>query len=182
MEKKYKILIIIVVFIMFVFTSGITYSFFHSTTTINTNQNIAKFIFNTESLDALNIALSDLKPGDNKEYTFDISNQNNEVTSDVIINYEMSIKTYHFIPLIIKLYKIEDSIETLVMNCDESYSRDSENKLVCNTDTIELSHTDSKIDTYKLKIEFPSEYNTTEYTSLVDFIDIEIKSWQKIGE
>lgn len=182
MKKKYKILIIIVIFIAFVFTSGITYSFFHSTTTINTNQNIAKFVFNTESLNSLNISLSDLKPGDIKEYTFSISNQNNEVTSDVIINYEMSIKTYHFIPLVIKLYKVEDSTETLVINCDESYSRDSENKLVCNTNTLELSHTDSKIDNYKLKIEFPSIYNTIEYTNLVDFIDIEIKSWQKIGE
>ena len=36
-------------------------------------------------------------------------------------------------------------------------------------------------DNYKLVIEFPEEFNDDSYTDLVDYIDIEIKSWQAIG-
>ena len=33
-------------------------------------------------------------------------------------------------------------------------------------------------DNYRLEVEFPSKFNSEVYTDLVDFIDIEIKSWQ----
>ena len=33
---------------------------------------------------------------------------------------------------------------------------------------------------YKLRISFPEEYNDEIYSNLVDYIDIEIKSWQKV--
>jgi hypothetical protein len=36
-----------------------------------------------------------------------------------------------------------------------------------------------KLDNYKLKVTFPSQYNGEVYSDLVDYINIEIKSWQK---
>ena len=43
-----------------------------------------------------------------------------------------------------------------------------------------MGYDEEQIDDYKLKIKFPSEYNDEIYSNLVDFISMEIKSWQKI--
>ena len=37
-------------------------------------------------------------------------------------------------------------------------------------------------DNYRLDISFPAEYNGSDFTELVDFIDIEIRSWQSVGD
>lgn len=69
------------------------------------DQNIAKFIFNTKQLDEINIPLLDIKPGENKEYLFSVANNENGNKSDVDFEYQIIIKTYHFVPLEINLYK-----------------------------------------------------------------------------
>jgi hypothetical protein len=164
-----------------IFVTGITYSFFHSNTTLNSNdQNIAKFVFNAESLDQLEIPLIDLNPGDSKEYAFSVSNNNSGIVSNVTIEYQMTIKTFHLVPLVIQLYKLNGE-EELVLTCDETYTRSLENELICNTPIQEMGHDSELSDNYKLKVEFPNEYNDEVYSNLVDYIDIEIKSWQKTG-
>lgn len=183
MKTKYKILIFLGILIICVFGFGITYSFFHSSSTLNSNdQDIAKFVFNAENLDQLQLSLVDLKPGDNKEYPFSVTNSNSGILSNVTVEYQMIIKTYHLAPLIIKLYKTVNEIDELILTCDETYTRNSENELICNTETQEMGHSSLKLDNYKLKVTFSDEYNTEEYSDLVDYINIEIKSWQKIEE
>jgi hypothetical protein len=147
---------------------------------ISTDQNIAKFIFNTESLDQLELSLVDLNPGDTKEYLFSVSNNSSGSTSNVSIQYQMTIKTYHLVPLVIELYRLNGSTEELVSTCDETYTRISNNELICNVPIQEMSYSSSILDNYKLKVGFPSEYNDETYSDLVDYINIEIKSWQKI--
>jgi hypothetical protein len=44
-----------------------------------------------------------------------------------------------------------------------------------------LKHSETNLDNYKITVEFPSEYNDEIYANLVDYINIEAKSWQKIG-
>ena len=34
-------------------------------------------------------------------------------------------------------------------------------------------------DNYRLNISFPQDYNDSSYSNITDYIDIEIKSWQK---
>ena len=54
-----------------------------------------------------------------------------------------------------------------------------DNALVCNSDVWELEHNSTKTDKFNIKISFDSQYNSLEYTELVDYIDIDISSWQK---
>ena len=178
---KRKILTVLFVLITLTLFSGITYSIFHSNAKLNSNnQNIAKFIFNTESLEQLEFSLTDLNPGDILEYPFSVSNSNSEKISEVSVEYVMTIKTYHFVPIDIELYKVIDENEELILVCDESYTRNEENFLICNSETFEMAHTSEQFDDYKLKVTFPSEYSSDIYSELVDFISMEIKSWQKI--
>ena len=44
----------------------------------------------------------------------------------------------------------------------------------------QLEKSREQIDNYKLEITFPNEYHDEKYSNLVDYIKIEIDSWQKM--
>lgn len=182
MKKKYRILVITFISLIILFGVGMTYSIFASETNSNTSdQAVAKFIFNSETTDEINLSLIGINPGDTKEYPFYVTNKMGDNSSDVTVEYQITLKTYHFMPLKIELYSVTDT-EELILNCDESYSRNSNNELVCNSSTLELKYDSTGIDSYNLKIEFPDSYSEDEYSNLVDYVNIEINSWQKLYE
>ena len=174
---KSKVLIIVILFCLILCFSKITYSLFRTETTFLVgNKEIAEFIFETKRTDHIELDFNDLKPGDSKDFMFQVSNTKDNNVTNVTTEYQITIKTFHFMPLLIELYKNDE----LVMTCDEKYSRNEDNALVCNSDIWELEHNSTKTDKFKIKISFASEYNSLEYTDLVDYIDIDISSWQKI--
>jgi len=174
---KHRVVIIVILFCLILCCSKITYSLFHSQTffTIE-NMEIAEFIFETKRTDHIELDFADLKPGDTKEFNFQVSNTKDNVITNVTTEYQITIKTFHFMPLLIELYKDDKK----VMTCDETYSRNADNALVCNSDVWEMEHNSTKTEDFTIKVSFPKEYNTQEYTELVDYIDLDIASWQKI--
>lgn len=177
---KKRIALIIMFGFLNVLLIGVTYSFFVSDANFFANQDIAKFIFNAEETSTISVPITDLNPGDSTSYTFEVANNVDDVVSQVSISYQCIIKTYHLMPLEIKLYKT-GSVEELILTCDETFSRDNDNQLVCNSLVQKMAY-DSKVsDTYRLDISFPQEYNDEDYSELVDYIDIDIRSWQNIG-
>ena len=175
---KRRVVIIVILFCLIICFSKITYSLFHSEAFFSfENMEIAEFIFETQRTDHIELDFADLKPGDTKEFKFQVSNTKDKNITNVTTEYQITIKTFHFMPLIIELYKGEDR----VMTCDEKYSRNTDNALVCNPKIWELEHKETKIEDFKIKVSFPKEYNSQEYTELVDYIDLDISSWQKIG-
>lgn len=174
---RYKIMMVLLIIVFFVLSLGLTYSYFNSDSGVNTvDQRLAHFVFDTETLDRLELPLIDLTPGVVNSYDFSISNTSDDVTSDVSIEYELTILTPHFTPLIIQLYKGEN----LILTCDESYSRNSNNELVCNSSTQELSHDSEYTDNYTLRVTFDGNYSDEAYSNLIDYINIEIRSYQKV--
>lgn len=175
--------VIIVIFIpLLIFGAGLTYSMFNSNINLSGEQNIAQFIFNTERLDELELPITDLNPGEEKVYEFSISNNKDGKVSATTIEYQLTIKTMHLIPLDIELYKMHEDEEELVLRCDENYTRNTENELVCNGLTMRMEYSSELTDNYKLKLKFPNEYDSEEYSNLVDYINIEIKSSQKLED
>lgn len=184
MKKRYKILIVILILIALTSFYSVAYSYFSSNTDMNsTGVGIAKFIFNTDSLDEFQLSLTDLKPGDTKEYDFSVNNNILDKKSDVTIQYQITLKTYHLMPININLYKVNETNEEIVMTCDESYDRNDQNELVCSSPIQEITYSELEgFDAYKLKVDFPSEYDAAIYSELVDYLTINISSWQKVGE
>lgn len=176
---KTKVILILFILSIMTFCTGLTYSVFQASTTTNIDQKIAKFVFDADKLDHLELQVDNMLPGDYQEYLFSVTNTYDK-KSNVTLNYQMTIKTFHFMPLVIELYKIDNGNETLLMECNENYSRNDKNELVCNSEIKEMSKDSEVMDNYKLKLEFPDTYSSEEYANLVDFIDIEIKSWQKV--
>lgn len=179
-----RIFIIIFLLIMIVLGLGITYSAFTSENNLIINQHIASFIFEANQTDHISLALSDLKPGDEISYNFSVSN--NKTVDDKVnvshvkVNYEILISTYHFIPLNIELYKGDN--EEPIMICDETFNRNDSNEVVCTSDVQEMDFNESITEDYVIKATFDEQYNSEEYSDLVDYIDLEIKSWQKVGD
>lgn len=175
---KKKIYIILAIITISIFTVGIAYSAFSSPASLSTeDQKIAKFIFETKQKNKIELPLSSLEPGKKEEYSFSVANSKDTKTSNVTINYQIIIKTFHYMPLEIKLFKEVEADPILI--CDETYSRDSDNTLICNSEVQELKYNSKGTEDYKLEVSFPKTYNSEEYADLVDFIDLEIKSWQK---
>ena len=61
-------------------------------------------------------------------------------------------------------------------------ARNTNNELVCAMPLGTLENDKKQTDDYKLVITFPSEYNDVSYSNLVDYLNIEIESWQKISK
>lgn len=178
---KIKVLIGLFIAVIILFATGITYSIFSSGNDLSTNdQKIAKFIFNATQTENLDVPIDDLEPNTFKEFDFQVSNNSNGKKSNVTLNYQITIKTFHFMPLVIELYKV--GIEEPIMTCDESKTRNTDSELVCNSPYQEMPFEREVIDDYKLKVTFPKEYNSPEYADVVDYIDLSIQSFQKIDK
>ncbi len=180
---KYKILGVLFGTLLLTLSFGLVYSAFHTTGKLNSeNLGVAKFIFNTDIKDKLDFPLIDLKPGDIKEYDFSVCNSNENNISEVSMEYEIIISTYHLIPLDLLLYKLDGEEEEEILRCEEgeNFSRNEVNYLVCKTPSRNLSHNQEVVDSYKLRIQFKENYHDEIYSELVDFINMEVKSWQKL--
>lgn len=177
---KRRITLVIMFGFLNILMVAVTYSFFKSDSELFANQNIAKFVFEAEETNTISVPITDLNPGDKTSYTFEVANNVNEVVSQVSINYQCIITTYHLMPLEIKLYKVTDK-DNLILTCDETYGRNKDNQVVCRTETQNMPYDNKVSDNYRLDIEFPEKYNDEDYSDLVDYIDIDISSWQDIG-
>ncbi len=177
---KRRISLIVMFGFLNILLVGVTYSFFKNENNLFANQDIAKFVFEAEETNTISVPLTDINPGDSTSYTFQVANNVDEVVSQVTINYQCIIKTYHLMPLEIKLFKT-GSVEELILTCDETFSRDEDNQLVCNSIVQQMAYDNKVSHDYRLDIKFPDEYNSEDYANLVDYIDIDIRSWQNIG-
>ena len=177
---KRRITLIVMFGFLNILLIGVTYSFFKSDSNLFANQDIAKFVFEAEETSTISVPITDLNPGDSASYTFEVTNNVDEVVSQVSINYQCIIKTYHLMPLEIKLFKT-GAAEELILTCDETFGRNSDNQIVCNSLIQEMAYDDKVSDNYRLDITFPEKYNDEDYSDLVDYIDIDIRSWQDIG-
>ncbi len=178
-KSKYRIVIILCTLIIIILGSAITYSFFSSDSNLSLNQEIAQFIFEAKKTDHIDLSLVNMTPGDTEEYEFSVSNKKSNSISHVTLNYQINIETFHFMPLIIELYKVKNGEQELVLTCDESFARDENNHLICNSPIQEMVYSNEVSDNYKIVVTFPKEYNDVEYSDLVDYISVDIKSWQK---
>lgn len=180
-KKKIVILILLIVYIM-IFGVKTTYSMYKSKSESKVELTFAKIIFNNEEINNLSLPINNLLPGKELEYNFKVSNNKDGIRSEINIGYSIIIETFKIIPVNISLYNKDT--EELILECSEElFERNSENKLICETEAYDLNYKSNITDNYILKVSF-NEYDqndmpwTDEYTDLIDFIDIKINSWQ----
>lgn len=74
--------------------------------------------------------------GDKVSYNFSVTNNKDNVVSDVSIDYKIEILQLK--PLVVNLYKVDDSSKTLVLTCDYNNKSTSTGKANCVTEVEKL--------------------------------------------
>lgn len=147
---------------------------------------LAKFVFEKQRTNEINLSIDDLIPGDNIIYDFSVANNRNDIVTDVTINYEIEIETLHLIPLTIYLYKMENNEKNLILTCDEASQNLQSGKIKCTTDTIQLDYKEKVNNSYKMEIvypEFDNDGNTWsyDYSNKYDYISVKLNSYQSVS-
>ena len=177
---KYRAIIVLFLGIIILMMSGVTYSVFTSSAGIDVKEtDIAKFVFETEMTDQIHLPLTNITPGQTVTYPFSVTNEKDNILSNVTVSYTITLKTFHFIPLTLEIYKVDGNNREKILTCDETYSRNANNEIVCNSKEMLLSHERAKQDNFEIVLTYPAEYNSPIYTDLVEFIDLEISSVQQ---
>ena len=129
--------------------------------------------------DQIHLPLTNITPGQTVTYPFSVTNEKDNILSNVTVSYTITLKTFHFIPLTLEIYKVDGNNREKILTCDETYSRNANNEIVCNSKEMLLSHERAKQDNFEIVLTYPAEYNSPIYADLVDFIDLEISSVQQ---
>lgn len=117
------------------------------------------------------IILQEMKPGDSKEYNFEVKNYTEDSgkdnISDVAMAYTIAIETGNYLPLTFEL-----------VNISEDGTNSNENLLtnnITNEITIGPEKTRAK---YKLKVNWNENNKNYKYSDEIDYVKILINSYQ----
>lgn len=180
------ILIILLLLILAVFLLKKTYAKYVTDANVDVEIENAVYIFETETM-SFNIDLDDIIPSSTPYvYTFSVSNYDDTKTSDVDIDYTISMTTTTNMPLTYQLYRNQNYDAVGATNIISSYKILTDVDLTWYNQMLigsnyRFNYGVEKKDVYYLVINFPIAYSiNTNYADAVDNIEITINSYQVI--
>lgn len=168
---------LLIIFILLVLLKS-TYASFETNSSGNALSKIAFYILNTKT-ETENLKISNIKPdGKDNNYLITVSNFNDTKVSDVDLEYSLEIRTTTNIPVTYKLY-LNDSSDNIMST--KELVKDTDNTYFYKYKSIlqSFTHQVKRTDTYKLVINFPSNYNDEVYQSMIDDVEISVNARQK---
>ena len=165
------------IFILLVILKS-TYASFETNSSGNALSKVAFYILNTKT-ETENLKISNIKPdGKDNNYLITVSNFNDTKVSDVDLEYSLEIRTTTNIPVTYKLY-LNDSSDNIMST--KELVNDTDNTYFYKYKSIlqKFTHQVKRTDTYKLVINFPSNYNDEVYQSMIDNVEISVNARQK---
>lgn len=128
-----------------------------------------------------NITLDEMIPGDEKSYTFSVSNTDGTNRSEVTLEYELLIRTTTNLPLQYELYEVVSGSDTnavsssnIVTDDDGTYFRE----IKTSSKTLDYNSDQTKL--YKLTVKYPAAQKDHKYQGVCESIEINVLSKQKI--
>ena len=182
----FKIIFLLLLFILAINSLDITYSRYESGAISNAKAKVAFYVVESGTYEQ-SISLSNLVPSDDVFlYTFTIQNYNGSNRAKVNLNYKVEFRATTNLPLeflIINGDTYSESSLNIIEN--DSYIQDENGmyyrKLLTNQ-TYRLSHESDEVDTYTLVVRFPTQYKDSpeDYQSLIDLFTITINAEQVV--
>lgn len=145
----------------------------------------AAFYLLNDEYQSKSIKLDTVEPrNDEYVYTFSISNNKSNQRTETTLEYELRIITTTNLPLTYKLYKNEDYKTGTNIITNDTTAPDEYGTIfrTISTNKEIFVHTEDQTNIYTLVVNFPQEYNKTEYQDIIEAIIIEINSKQIIQE
>lgn len=181
-----KINVLIIVLLILIKIMPVTLSKYESSGIGQMNSNIAFYLLSADYLTE-KIKLSDLTPSDSPYvYTFTVGNKKDSETSEVDIEYVLSIVTTTNLPLRYELYEnsnyLDDDAVNLITSGNTVVEKDIDGTYF-QTFTFnkeELYFSNPTINTYTLLVYFDKINNDSKYQDVVEGVRIIVDSKQII--
>ena len=175
---KKKLILIFVLLIVLVVGIRQTSARYSSSGKSSAKVDVAFYLLNEEKLSET-IALEEMMPSDTEEYeyTFSVANYKEDERTEVALKYTIAIRMTTNLPLTYELYMNEGTT-----NLFEGYATDTDSdgtyfKTITSSEET-FGFTTNQINTYKLKVKFPMQYNSIEYQGIIEALEIKVNSEQ----
>ena len=177
---KLEIIILLILLVMLCLLIPFTLSRFKTEARGDAPIDIAFYLLN-DTYTHENITLDEMKPGDEKSYTFSVSNTDGTNRSEVTLEYEVVVRTTTNLQLEYELEEItsgEDVDVVLSSNVVADEDGTYFKEIKTSSETFEYSNDRTKL--YKLTIKYPETLKSHKNQGLCENIEIKILSKQKI--
>ena len=182
--KLNRLTLILIIFIILLIIVPITYSKFQSHAKSNADVKTAFYIIDSNS-ENKQIILDKMIPQDEPyTYNFIVANNNGEKRCETNMEYTLTITTTTNLPLTYKLYLNEKytdlNSKNIIISEETAPDDDGTYFKTIKTNKLTFSHEKDESNIYQLVVEFPKQYNTTDYQDSVEAIIINVDSRQII--
>lgn len=182
--KLNRLTLILIIFIILLIIVPITYSKFQSHANSNADVKTAFYIIDSNS-ENKQIVLDKMIPQDEPyTYNFIVANNNGEKRCETNMEYTLTITTTTNLPLTYKLYLNEKytdlNSKNIIISEETAPDDDGTYFKTIKTNKLTFSHEKDESNIYQLVVEFPKQYNTTDYQDSVEAIIINVDSKQII--
>ena len=184
--NKKKVLMVLLFIIIVIYMGMLirkTFSRYQSTATSEAGVDVAFWIV-SDTIQAENVAIEGLGPGETKECVFQVSNTNGTIRTNATIEYKIILTTTTNLPLTYDIYQKNESGETICEVESERLYQDDDGtyykELV--VDGFELGCLQDETETFALKATFPGRYDDVNLADLVECVNLQIDAKQKISE
>lgn len=182
--KLNRLTLILIIFIILLIIVPITYSKFQSHAKSNADVKTAFYIIDSNS-ENKQIILDKMIPQDEPyTYNFIVANNNGEKRCETNMEYTLTITTTTNLPLTYKLYLNEKytdlNSKNIIISEETAPDDDGTYFKTIKTNKLTFSHEKDESNIYQLVVEFPKQYNTTDYQDNVEAIIINVDSKQII--
>lgn len=180
--KLNRLTLILIIFIILLIIVPITYSKFQSDANSNADVKTAFYIIDSNS-ENKQIVLDKMIPQDEPyTYNFIVANNNGEKRCETNMEYTLTITTTTNLPLTYKLYLNEKytdlNSKNIIISEETAPDDDGTYFKTIKTNKLTFSHEKDESNIYQLVVEFPKQYNTTDYQDSVEAIIINVDSKQ----
>lgn len=177
---KLEIIILLVLLVMLCFFIPFTLSRFKTEARGDAPIDVAFYLLN-DTYTHQNITLDEMKPGDEKSYTFSVSNTDGTNRSEVTLDYEILVRATTNLQLEYELDEITTGEDVdVVISSDIVSDEDGTyfKELKTSSETFEYSSNQTKL--YKLTIKYPGVLKSHKNQGICESIEINVLSKQKI--
>ena len=182
--KLNRLTLILIIFIILLIIVPITYSKFQSNANSNADVKTAFYIIDSNS-ENKQIVLDKMIPQDEPyTYNFIVANNNGEKRCETNMEYTLTITTTTNLPLTYKLYLNEKytdpNSKNIIISEETAPDDDGTYFKTIKTNKLTFSYEKDESNVYQLVVEFPKQYNTTDYQDIIEAIIINVDSKQII--
>lgn len=182
--KLNRLTVILLIFIILLIIVPITYSKFQSESNSNADVETAFYVIDSKS-ENKHIVLDKMIPQEEPyTYNFIVANNNGKKRCETDMEYSFTITTTTNLPLTYRLYLNENytssSSKNIIVSDETAPDEDGTYFKTIKTDKQTFTHDKDESNVYQLVVDFPKQYNTTDYQDIVEAIIINVDSKQII--